>query len=219
MICAAGAVYISKVVHSSYRSYIDVGRGRTALNTFIVVLRQCSVEDDDLPGRSSRMVVQFWNKHQAEIEACQKPPTLKVASRMLFSIIHDATWLWREKYGAVASNGAPSLPPPFIPTSSSAPLSVSSTVPLQSPSMSTLLSYSSTGKDANASPLNGSQVVNPIQVMDDNNDELLISPPDESTIDRDFESARDIGFFNSHTSNFNLPMSDFSMAHVESSWI
>ncbi|KAI1617379.1 hypothetical protein EDD36DRAFT_423988 [Exophiala viscosa] len=216
MICVAGAVHISKVIHSAYRPYVDVDKGKHAFNVCLLVLRQCSVEDNDLPGRSSKVVSQLWSIHQAQAAVVLKSPTLKIASRMLYSIVYDGLWLWREKFGGQPANGAPSFPPPFIPTSPSTRSTSAPVPPLHSPVIT-----------SNMHPLAGEKTTHQSKQLPF----AVGSPPDldafipelnvnslgrlSNAVEEDFNPMWDVGFLNPSTINFNLPPSDFNMGPHE----
>jgi hypothetical protein len=207
MTCWAAAIFISKVVHSSYHSYINVEAGKRAFNTCLAILRQCSVEDNDLPGRGSRLTVQLWNIYQNQTEEHQKPPTLKLASRMFYSVVYDSMWIWREKYGGLPMNGAPSLPPPFIPTSLVSPNLPS---PAQSPDRPT--THNKTVEDS----INVADIQLPLvdlpRTQSGLSEELV-------TENEDFDSLWDIGFLNPNMMNFGLPLTDFDMATNGQAWL
>lgn len=213
MTCVAGAIYISKVVHSSYRQHLDVDRGKHAFNVCLFVLRQCCVDDNDIPGRYSKLIAQIWNIHQGQVGELQKPPTVEVASRMFYSIVYDSLWQWREKWGDKPANGAPSFPPPFIPTSPST--RSTSGPPVQPPPPSNTQPKSRTDSVAQSHLVPramgtppGSNLFVP--------DLHATSPGDLATdVDEDFSSLWDIGFLNSNALNFNLPISDFSITPRE----
>lgn len=115
-VCIAAAIFISKVIHSNYGQYVDKERGKAAFSITISILRQCSVEDNDIEGRGTKFMAQVWRIHMAIFEESpRQPPSLSlVKSRLFFSIGHDSIWLWREKYAKQPSNGAPGLPPPMM---------------------------------------------------------------------------------------------------------
>jgi hypothetical protein len=114
----AAAIFISKVVHSSYGVYIDVERGKQVFNTSISIFKQCRVEDNDMYGRTTKVLAQLWSIHKGLSEQTRQPPRLSLKSRLLFSIVHDSLWQWREVYAGQPNNGAPNLPPPFMSPSS-----------------------------------------------------------------------------------------------------
>lgn len=113
--CLAAAVLISKVIHSSYGQYLEEGMGKAAFSTCISIFKECSVEDNNMEGRATRILSQLWAIHKDLFEASpEAPPRLSVRSRSFFSIVHDGLWQWRERYAGIPSNGAPSIPPPLI---------------------------------------------------------------------------------------------------------
>lgn len=118
-ICIAVALFLSKVLHSTYRQYVDVDAGTNAFNSTISAYKQSSVEDNDTNGRSTKFLAQIWAIHADMFETCPQPPSISIKSRLFFSIVHDCLWQWREKYAGKPSNGAPSLPPPLISPGSS----------------------------------------------------------------------------------------------------
>ncbi|KAF2802704.1 uncharacterized protein BDZ99DRAFT_550581 [Mytilinidion resinicola] len=117
-VCFAAAVLVSKVVHSSYGLYVDAERGKQAFNTSISIFKRCCVEDNDMHGRTTKVLAQLWNIYEGQSEKSQQPPGLSLKTRLFFSIAHDALWQWREEYAGNPNNGAPSPPPPLMPPSS-----------------------------------------------------------------------------------------------------
>jgi hypothetical protein len=69
-------------------------------------------------GRTTKVLAQLWSIHKGLSEQTRQPPRLGLKSRLLFSIVHDSLWQWREVYAGQPNNGAPSLPPPFMSPSS-----------------------------------------------------------------------------------------------------
>lgn len=230
MVSIAGAIYISKVMHSSYRPYVDAERGKQTFNTCLYILRQCSVQDNDLPGRCNRLLTQIWNIHRGQASedggggeggvevggALQRPPGLKIASRMFFSIVYDSLWLWREKYGGQPANGAPGLPPPFIPASPSVSISASAPPPPllpQPPSPPISAAHSTLQLPGTVeSPVPGMpSFMHDVDLHDDCAGDLAAN--------EDFTSLWDIGFFNPNAANFGLPLSDFGVNAAENTWL
>lgn len=114
-LCLSAAVFISKVLHSSYRPYLDYALGRDTFSACISIFKQCSTEDNDMDGRATTMLAQLWAIHRDRFEASPDiVPRLSVKSRSFFSIVHDGLWEWRDRYAGKPSNGAPSLPPPLL---------------------------------------------------------------------------------------------------------
>ncbi|CAG9998502.1 unnamed protein product [Clonostachys byssicola] len=114
-ICLSAAVFISKVIHSSYGKFVDQRVGKAAFSACIPFFKQSSVEDNDMAGRTTTILSQLWVIHKDLFDASSDtPPRLSVKSRSFASIAHDGLWQWRERYAGTPSNGAPSIPPPLI---------------------------------------------------------------------------------------------------------
>ncbi|EXJ75025.1 uncharacterized protein A1O5_01721 [Cladophialophora psammophila CBS 110553] len=113
-LCFTIGVFVSKVSSSSYRPFLDVEKGKRALDICVSFCKQCSVEDNDLPGRTTKILAQIWNLHREQPDTGLDPPRLSVKCRLLVSIVFDSLWLWRAKYAGQPGNGAPKFPPPFM---------------------------------------------------------------------------------------------------------
>lgn len=114
-VCLSAAVFISKVLHSSYGQFVDQRVGKAAFSACIPFFKQSSVEDNDMAGRTTTILSHLWVIHKDLFEASpDTPPRLSVKSRSFASIAHDGLWQWRERYAGTPSNGAPSIPPPLI---------------------------------------------------------------------------------------------------------
>lgn len=113
-LCFTVGVFVSKVSSSSYGPFLDVDRGKRALDLCVSFCKQASIEDNDLPGRTTKILAQIWNLHRELPTAGLEPPRLSVKCRFLVSIVYDSLWLWRAKYAGQPGNGAPNFPPPFM---------------------------------------------------------------------------------------------------------
>ncbi|CAH0043798.1 unnamed protein product [Clonostachys solani] len=114
-VCLSAAVFISKVLHSSYGQFVDQRVGKAAFSACIPFFKQSSVEDNDMAGRTTTILSQLWVIHKDLFDdSPDTPPRLSVKSRSFASIAHDGLWQWRERYAGTPSNGAPSIPPPLI---------------------------------------------------------------------------------------------------------
>ncbi|CAH0020316.1 unnamed protein product [Clonostachys rhizophaga] len=114
-VCLSVAVFISKVLHSSYRQFVDQRAAKAAFSACIPFFKHSSVEDNDMAGRTTTILSQLWVIHKDLFDASSDtPPRLSVKSRSFASIAHDGLWQWRERYAGTPSNGAPSIPPPLI---------------------------------------------------------------------------------------------------------
>ncbi|KAK0755665.1 hypothetical protein N5P37_011777 [Trichoderma harzianum] len=136
--CFTAAVFISKVLHSSYGQFVNQDLAKAAFATCISVHKQCSVEDNDMDGRVTTVLPQLWGIHKDIFEASPTlPPRLSLRSRSFLSIAHDGLWQWRAVYAGKPSNGAPSIPPPLISPVSMGLLSPTTAVDPSERSLST----------------------------------------------------------------------------------
>lgn len=220
MLFAVAATYLSKVVHSSYREFVDVDAGKQAFNACLSILRKCSAEDNDMPGRCGRVVAQVWNIHQGLDGQIQMPPSLKVTSRMFYSIVYDSLCLWREKYAGQPANGAPPLPPPFIPSSPSA--HSSSIHALPSPAASSTQSHHATTSAASQSlPLQGHESLTDVNNLVSSLPTVGPSGELLTPMDGDTNSLGDMGFFGLFSPDMaqsNVTIPDFNMTSTDSLW-
>jgi len=93
---------ILKMSHSSYSKYIDAEGGKRAFNIAVSLLRQTSLEDSDLPGRSSKILTQLWSMQDQQGRRDEEP-NLKLRTRSGASLLHDSLWTWRERFGGQGS--------------------------------------------------------------------------------------------------------------------
>lgn len=52
---AIAATWTLKILQGNYSQLVDVEEGREAFNLGLELLRKCSIEDNDLPGRFSKI--------------------------------------------------------------------------------------------------------------------------------------------------------------------
>lgn len=102
------ATVILKILHSSYSRYVDPDSGKRMFNAAISLVRRASVEDNDLPGRSSKILAQLWSVQSQSNK--REEPSLRLRTRLGASLFHDSLWTWREKCGGQGSN--PQTPEP-----------------------------------------------------------------------------------------------------------
>lgn len=98
----SAASVVLKIVHSSYSKYIPLDRGKGAFNTVLSLLRKSSLENNDLWGRGSMILMQLWGLYQLKPEKKYQEPTLRVKTRYTASVLHDSLWTWREEFGSQA---------------------------------------------------------------------------------------------------------------------
>lgn len=221
-LCFASAVLISKVIHSSYGKLVDNERGKSSFNTVIQIFRKCSVEDNDMTGRVTKILAQLWTIHRtAQSDSSPGPPRLELKSRLFYSIVHDSLWLWREKYGGQPYNGAPKLPPPFMsPESMSAPASASlAPSPGISPTRSESVNHTIQ-----------SPIEVPVYLAPSSADQFIPEPGFPTGVDLSQEQlgqrngleadvlAWDIGLLDPSAMYFDVPFTDSNMGFGNQSW-
>ncbi|MCJ1390034.1 hypothetical protein MMC18_002892 [Xylographa bjoerkii] len=98
-ILTIAATVLLKIINSSYSVSVDHASGKQAFNSCLRFLRRASVEDNDLPGKGSRVMTQLWGVHRSFVAERVKEPRLKLKSRLGASVLHDSLWTWREELG------------------------------------------------------------------------------------------------------------------------
>jgi hypothetical protein len=95
---ALAASFILKIGYSSYAQYLDFEAGKHSFHTATQLMRRISMEDNDLPGRMSKIMTQLWSA-QTRINRSSEEPSLKLKTRLSGSLLHDFLWSWRETFG------------------------------------------------------------------------------------------------------------------------
>jgi hypothetical protein len=98
-ILAMAAMLIMKIVHSSYAKYVNANEGEMAFNSVVSLMRKASVQEYDVRFRVSIVLTQLWGVHQSVSTRKDQEPSLNVRSRLGASVLHDALWQWRERFG------------------------------------------------------------------------------------------------------------------------
>ena len=86
------ATVLLKIINSSYSVYVDHVAGKHAFNSCLRLLRRASVEDNDLPGKASRVMAQLWGVHRSFVAERAAEPSLKLKSRLGASLLYDSLW-------------------------------------------------------------------------------------------------------------------------------
>lgn len=114
MLLTAGTIVL-KILHSSFSSYVDFTSGKRAFNSAVTLLRRSSIEDNDLPGRSSKILAQLWSICESAPSRSElgREPSLQLKTRFNASVMHDALWIWRERSDRKSNSHprGPDLPP------------------------------------------------------------------------------------------------------------
>ncbi|KAL4894254.1 hypothetical protein BDV59DRAFT_176132 [Aspergillus ambiguus] len=101
-VISLAAMFILKLFYSNLGVFLDIDSGKRAYNFAIYLTRRISIEDNDLPGRMSKILTQLWSA-QMRSSLPTAMPTLKLKTRMAASLIHDSLWIWREEFGGQRS--------------------------------------------------------------------------------------------------------------------
>ena len=103
IIIVAGIVVL-KVLHSSFAQFVDFQSGKRSFNLTLSLLRNASIENNDLHGRSSKILAQLWSFHSSLTPKNDGDPNLKLKTRSSASVLHDALWVWRERFRKEAAS-------------------------------------------------------------------------------------------------------------------
>ncbi|PCG89472.1 Aconitase/3-isopropylmalate dehydratase large subunit, alpha/beta/alpha, subdomain 1/3 [Penicillium occitanis (nom. inval.)] len=114
-ILSLAAMLILKLGFSNYSTYIDIDEGKRMFHIAAQMIRETSLEDNDLQGRMSKILTQLWGGY-ARIGNFDEEPSLKLRTRLGASLLHDLLWTWRDAYGNLSNEnsttqGKKSLPP------------------------------------------------------------------------------------------------------------
>lgn len=90
------STFTLKVLRSPYSRLVDGEDGRKSFNLSLSLIRKCSLEDHDLPGKFSKILAKLWCATPDEMSQQQG---LIVTTRLAGSLLHDAIWKYREKFG------------------------------------------------------------------------------------------------------------------------
>ena len=92
------AICLLKILSSNYSPYVDCASGKRLFNSSLILLRRCSLENNDSVGRASKILGQLWSVHRT-LAVGDEEPSLRVRTRLSASVLHDALWFWRQEFG------------------------------------------------------------------------------------------------------------------------
>lgn len=92
------AIVLLKILNSTYSQYVDCAFGKRMYFSSLLLLRRCSLENNDNIGRASKILNQLWSVHRS-LAAEEEEPSLRIRTRLGASILHDTLWLWRQEFG------------------------------------------------------------------------------------------------------------------------
>ncbi|KAF2104445.1 hypothetical protein NA57DRAFT_70650 [Rhizodiscina lignyota] len=104
---STSAAVLYKVLLSDYAKEIDARAGRKSFNKAIACLRRCSVENNDIAGRTAEIMTQIWVTFSGESSGV---PRLRVNGRLAASVAFDCLWQWHSEFGKF--DYTPSTAPP-----------------------------------------------------------------------------------------------------------
>ncbi|OJZ85566.1 hypothetical protein ASPFODRAFT_135390 [Aspergillus luchuensis CBS 106.47] len=104
-IISLAAIFILKLSYSNLGPYLDLETGKRSFNSAIALTRRISIEDNDLPGRMSKILTQLWSAQNIHRGQRDKPPGLRLKTRLAASLVHDSMWMWREQFGGQPRSG------------------------------------------------------------------------------------------------------------------
>ncbi|KAJ5124317.1 uncharacterized protein N7515_008142 [Penicillium bovifimosum] len=96
------ALVILKIINSSYSNFVDTESGKSTFISALSLIRQSSVEDNDLPGRASKILAQLWS-FQSQRYRNIEDPSIRLTTRSSASVLHDSLWMWRDRFGGQSS--------------------------------------------------------------------------------------------------------------------
>ncbi|CAK42661.1 hypothetical protein M747DRAFT_313759 [Aspergillus niger ATCC 13496] len=104
-IISIAAMFIMKLSYSNLGPFVDLETGKRSFNSAIALTRRTSIEDNDLPGRMSKILTQLWSAQVVHRGQRDKPPGLRLKTRLAASLVHDSIWMWREQFGGQPRSG------------------------------------------------------------------------------------------------------------------
>lgn len=104
-VLSLAAMLILKLSFSNYSTFIDVDEGKRTFHIAAQMIRETSLEDNDLQGRMSKILTQLWSGY-ARIGSFNEEPSLKLRTRLAASLLHDLLWTWRDAYGNISNDNS-----------------------------------------------------------------------------------------------------------------
>lgn len=94
------AMFIIKIANSKYSLAIDQAEARKAISSCHTLIKKMSLEDNDLRGRTAKLLHQLWNYDRREPSKLKSAPAMETTTRPTGNLLRDAIWLWRQRFGA-----------------------------------------------------------------------------------------------------------------------
>lgn len=94
-----------KVLSSSYCLEVDYESGKDSFNRAVSALKKCSVENNDIAGRQSEIMVQIWSSSEDNHDRTIFEPEVEHCSRYSASLAFDCLFYWRDQIGGQSRTG------------------------------------------------------------------------------------------------------------------
>ncbi|KAF2160323.1 hypothetical protein M409DRAFT_60025 [Zasmidium cellare ATCC 36951] len=108
------SVFVLKILRTRHVRLVNLQEGQRMFKLSIVLIRKCSIEDNDLPGRMSKILLQLWSR---PTDPNSSPQKLNVQSRLAGSLLQDFLWQWRENFADQENKpSAPATHDPNLPS-------------------------------------------------------------------------------------------------------
>jgi hypothetical protein len=100
---------ILKVLNSSFSQYVDCSAGAVLFHATVAALRKCSIEEDDMSIRASKILADVWNHRDEVLGDKSTEPVLVTRSRIGTNILIDCLWRWKEYWARVEATTGKSI--------------------------------------------------------------------------------------------------------------
>ncbi|OAL18756.1 hypothetical protein AYO22_10450 [Fonsecaea multimorphosa] len=99
------AFCILKILRSDMNSAVDARAGERAYFKFILLLKEASVQHDDICSRGAGILTQLWASDNIfkRADGGRDSLSLRIQSRLTMSVVFDCHWWWREEFGGQGS--------------------------------------------------------------------------------------------------------------------
>lgn len=95
------SVSLLRILKSSASHTLDHEKARSSFFTAINLTKQMSIESNDVPAKTVIVLNQLWNSSKAFRKSDGSEYTaLRIRSRLVFSVVLDAVWWWRDEFDA-----------------------------------------------------------------------------------------------------------------------
>lgn len=99
------ALVILRISRCHLRQTLDLGRGKKAYFDNILLHRKMTIQEGDLPSRTTVILMQLWTSKNAfrRPDSSIDSLTLLCRSRLSVSVVFDCFWRWRREFAGQAT--------------------------------------------------------------------------------------------------------------------